>query len=158
MVRNAWKAIALIAVVSFLAACSGNDDGNDVSWLLVLQGTVAETGDTVLTLRTADTGIVFSDRPERQAHLIDLAAFVGTAWSEDGILRTDPPNASLVDESNNTIAVVTVIDAAMTDGMLTLIVEIVEGNLPAVGDEIGLTIDAFPTPVNGQITDAVTQT
>ncbi len=147
----------LVAMVVFASSATAQEGDTDLEWLMVIQGEVTTVDDGALTMAVPPTAIVFTDRPARQAAVIGLSAFIESAWAGDGTFRTDPPNAALVDETNSTIAIIVITDMQFADGMLTLSVTILEGSLLSSGQTIALTIDAIPTPVNGQITDAVTQ-
>lgn len=149
--------LAFVAVFAFATSAAAQEDDAELQWLMVIQGEVLEVGDGALTLAVPTTAIVFTDRPARQVRLINLAAFVEIAWAEDGTFRIDPPNAALLDETSNTIAIITVSDMRLADKGLILNVTVLEGSLPAPGATVAITVDAFPTDVNSQITDSVTQ-
>lgn len=153
--RSAVAAMALF----WLAAASANAQEPEpaVEWLMVVQGQIAETSTGELRLNAAPSAIVFSDRPERRVGLVDLADFSAAAWAEGGTFATDPPNASLIDEASGAISIITITDMAYEAGVLTLGIMVLAGTIPEVEAHIALTIDAFPTSVNGQITDSVTQ-
>ena len=145
--------VPLFAAVILAVTPASAQEEDKTEWLITIQGDVSEVHDGGLTMAVPANGIAFTDRPERRVAFVDLAAFVATAWAEDGPLRADPPNASLIDESSNAVAVVTITTMGYADGMLTVELTLLEGALPAVGDTIALTIDAYPTAVNDQITD-----
>ncbi len=146
---------ALMVVLVLGASPAANAQDPSVEWLMVVQGTVAEVSADELTLTVPSSAIVFSDRPERLVRLINLGDFVSGAWGPSGDLRADPPNASLVNESEGNLAVVEITEATVVDGLLALHLSVLEGTLPGTGAEIAITIDAFPTSVNDQITDLV---
>lgn len=144
--------LGLAALVATVPARSQNATA-PIEWLMALQGDVLEFRPGVMILAVAPKAIVFSDRPERVVKMIDLRAFTGMAWGEGGPLRLDPPNASIITDSGR-IAIVEITDAIYDNNQLYLTMTLLDGGVPSVGDHVGVTIDAFPTAVNGQITDA----
>ncbi len=154
-------------LVGALAACGKADDTSAAdtaqaadtaaaSWLFVLQGEVTAVADGTLTMSVPHSVVAFTDRPERQTQLMNVAAFVDVAWAEDADFRSNPPNASLIDEANRQIDVVEIQGMTLDGDVLTVTYRELNGGTPAVGDFVALTIDAFPTSVNGQITDFTT--
>ena len=146
--------LAFVATLAFVSSAAAQEDDAELQWLMVIQGEVLEVDDGALTLSVPSTAIVFTDRPARQASLINLASFVEIAWAEGGTFRIDPPNAALLDEASNTIAIITVSDMRLADRGLILSVTVLEGSLPVSGATIAIVVDAI---VNSQITDAITQ-
>ncbi len=144
--------LGLAALVATAPARSQNAAA-PVEWLMALQGDVVEFRPGVMILRVPPKAIVFSDRPGRLVKMIDLRAFTGMAWGEGGPLVLDPPNASIITDSGR-IAIVEITAAIYDNDMLYLTMTLLDGGVPNVGDHVGITIDAFPTAVNGQITDA----
>lgn len=144
--------LGIAAVVATAPARSQNAPA-PIEWLMALQGDVVEFRPGMMILRVPPKAIVFSDRPERMVKMIDLRGFTGNAWGEGGPLIQDPPNASIITDSGR-IAIVEITDALYDNDMLYLTMTLLDGGVPNVGDHVGITIDAFPTPVNNQITDA----
>lgn len=149
-------AVALSLVIATLGPPAAAQSPAEPQWLLVTQGIVAELRPGTIILDAPPGAIVFADRPDRDVAMIDLRGFVAAAWGEAGELRLDPPNASIITDTGH-IAIIEITDAIYDNGQLTLWVTLLEGEVPDAGDHIGITIDAFPTAVNDQITDAVTQ-
>jgi len=150
--RRAWFGFVAISVASLLAGCGQSPADGEIAWLLVVQGEVTEVREGEIVLAVPTTAIAFSDRPDREVRLLDLADFVAAAWADDGGFRADPPNASLVDETDGEIAVVEILGMSISGSSLTVAFEIIEGIGPTAGDRIVFTIDAVST-VNPQITD-----
>lgn len=121
--------------------------------------------DQVLRLRGVhDEVTVFTDRPRRLAGQLTPVEFAAL-W-HGGAFGSDPPNAAVVLDGE---VVAVELSAAVLDptrSVLLLAVERLErrdgapaGLLPeGEFESVALFVDAFPTEVNGQVTDAVTQT
>jgi hypothetical protein len=124
-------------------------------WLVVVQGEVEAVNPGTMTLAVPPTALTFTDRPQRLVRFVDLERFLTAAWSEGGDLARDPPNASLVNEADNEVNVIEITGMKVDGGLLSVSYSLLEGEAPEAGDRIALTIDAFPTQVNGQITDIV---
>jgi len=93
--------------------------------------------------------LFFSDRPERIAGNMETTAFI-PFWShgKDSFL-SDPPNADLsLLEGNNLRQVVVVLKDPVLEGeTLTYTVEVVEGNMPASGNDTSVFIDVIGMPL-----------
>ncbi|WP_162932960.1 hypothetical protein [Roseovarius sp. EL26] len=113
----------------------------DAKWLIIIHGTVNAATAEGFTLETGPTGIAFTDRPARKVQIIDIARAVGNGWAEDGEFRADPPNASLINESTDTISVIAIVDAAWQEGAVQMSTTNLEGEPPNVGDTVAITID-----------------
>ena len=148
--RIALAATAIVLSGS-LAACGSSDE--EIVWLLVVQGEVTQIAGTEMVLAVPPTAIAFSDRPDRVVRVLELAPFLAAAWAADGTFDADPPNASLVDQSDQEVAVIEIVNMGLRDGLLTISYELLEGAGVALGDYIALTIDDVPTTVNPMITD-----
>ena len=139
-------------------ADSGSFTSADDAYELVLQG-------------VPEYVVYFSDRPERDAGTVSTAALA----SQFSTVESDPPNAAIVvSESGVTVTVVVTLTSLAYDaeaGTLSAsatILDIVPEGLNSIAgapaDELPTSfgtaeifIDAYPTPVNGAITDSVTQ-
>jgi hypothetical protein len=112
------------------------------NWLLVIQGTVLEVGDGTMSLDVPDIAVYFTDRPHRVVKPVVLSTYLQAAWANDAEMRQVPPNASLIDENANTIAVIEIFTLEIRDdGHLHAAFSLLDGNAPVVGDVIALTID-----------------
>jgi hypothetical protein len=111
-------------------------------WLFVLQGTLTSISDKTMSLRP-DPGIVaFTDRPNRIARVIGVAALVADFSEGDGDgFNNDPPNASLVSEADGEIGVIEIITFSGDEAGVEMTFSLLGGGLPAVGDRIAITID-----------------
>jgi hypothetical protein len=103
-----------------------------------------------LTLIDASpTTLFFSDRPERIAGNMTTERFI-PFWSTgtDSFL-SDPPNADLSILEGDTLTQVVVVlqDPTLEDGNLTYTVEIVDGEMPATGNNPSLFIDVIGMPL-----------
>jgi hypothetical protein len=137
-------ALLLAAALAVATPAAAQDrPSSDEAWLFVVQGTVTAIRSGAMALDADRTVVAFTERPDRRARLLPLVEFVASAWAEGGDFRTEPPNASLVDETAGGIGIVTLTSAALSDRTLTLGFVAIEGALPAAGDRIALTIDVM---------------
>lgn len=94
----------------------------------------------------------FTDRPDRDAGFMDAASFI-ELWNESDFVL-EAPNAAF----SNLSAVIELKSPVLKNKSIEFDFEVVSGKL---GDgeikDASLYIDAYPTAVNSQITDAVTQ-
>ena len=135
------KLIIVTGFFSIAVAPAAAIAEEDKSWLIILHGTVNAATAEGFTLETGPTGIAFTDRPARKVQIIDIARAVGNGWAEDGEFRADPPNASLINESTDTISVIAIVDAAWQEGAVQMSTTNLEGEPPNVGDTVAITID-----------------
>jgi hypothetical protein len=93
--------------------------------------------------------LFFSDRPERIAGNMSTEAFV-PFWSEgtDSFL-SDPPNAdlSIVEDGVLRQTVVVLRDPVLEGDSLHYTVQIVEGDMPVLGEEVSVFIDIIGMPL-----------
>jgi hypothetical protein len=132
---------AMLATFSNTAA--EDETESDPGWLFVAQGTVLAINSADIVLAADPKVVAFTERPARQAQVIALADLVASAWGEGGDFRRDPPNASLIDENNGHIGIVTMTTATVDGGTLEFGYVMVDGSLPELGDRIALTIDVM---------------
>ncbi|SLN24223.1 hypothetical protein ROA7450_00982 [Roseovarius albus] len=138
------RILKLIIVTGFLSIATAPETAiaeEDESWLIILHGTVSAATTEGFTLETGPTGIAFTDRPAREVQIVDIARAVDNGWAENGDFRTDPPNASLINENTESISVVEIVDANWNKGALQLRTKNLEGTPPSIGDSIAITID-----------------
>jgi hypothetical protein len=92
--------------------------------------------------------LFFSDRPDRIAGNMRTAAFV-PFWSQgrDSFL-SDPPNAdlSILEGSELRQVVVVLRDPRLEGGNLSYTVQIIDGAMPATGEEVSVFIDIIGMP------------
>ncbi len=103
-----------------------------------------------LTLRdVGPTTLFFSDRPERIAGNMTTASFV-PFWSEgkDSFL-SDPPNADISVFENGTLrqTVVVLENPVLEGGNLHYTVRVVQGDMPAAGEQVSVFIDVIGMPL-----------
>lgn len=132
--------LALLAIFAVTPATA--QDPAEQDWLFVLQGSLTQISDTMLSLRADPQVVAFTDRPKRLARLMDVPT-LASAWVEGGPAKTAPPNASLVDEADGEIGVIEISDLSGDSEDVTVKFKRLEGTLPAVGDRIALTIDGL---------------
>jgi|GEM_PF-1214153 len=135
-------------------------DGEETADLLFVQSASGGSLEgSILRLDGVLHTTFFSERPARVVGEMLNSEFL-TYWMQGGgdSFEADPPNAALViSESGETIVLELVGLPEAVGNQLSYTVRILEGSASAEFDTAALFIDAFPTPVNGQITDSVTQ-
>ena len=93
--------------------------------------------------------LFFSDRPERVAGNMKTAAFV-PFWSQgsDSFL-SDPPNADLSILEDGTLRQVVVVlrDPVLEGDSLHYTVQIVDGEMPVLGEDVSVFIDVIGMPL-----------
>jgi hypothetical protein len=127
-----------------------DSEASETSQLLfVINGDATVAGDK---LTMADDVIEwFTDRPNREAGQMSPDAFI-TAW-QSGKLNDTPPNAAF----SNLSAVVELTNPTIDSGTITFTVKTISGQLQdGTLPGTSLFIDAFPTSVNDQMTDIIT--
>jgi hypothetical protein len=122
----------------------------DFLFVQTASGMAFDADQNRLTLRGASpVTLFFSDRPERIAGNMRTAAFV-PFWSEgaDSFL-SDPPNADLSIIENGALrqTVVVLRDPVLEGDDLHYTVEIVDGDMPVLGDEVSVFIDIIGMPM-----------
>jgi hypothetical protein len=147
-VRHLASAFA-IAIALTMPLCDRAQAQESTRWLFVVHGEVTRSTTADLALATGQRGIAFSDRPERIVRFVNIPALVEAAWSESGDFRANPPNASLVNESRDSVTIVTIADAAWREDRLHLSLNAIEGDMPAPGEPVALTIDESNVGYNG---------
>ncbi len=109
-----------------------------------------DTASSKLTLHdVSPVTLAFTDRPDRIAANMRTADFV-PFWSEgrDSFLK-DPPNADLsILEGNQLRQVVVVLRDPVIDGRtLSYTVQVLEGTMPASGNDVSVFIDIIGMPL-----------
>jgi hypothetical protein len=133
--------LAALLAAPVVPAAEDAPSAGDPAWLFVVQGTVTAIDAAAMELAADRNVVAFTERPARQARVLVLADFIASTWGEGGDFRSDPPNASLIDETTGQIGIITMIDAIVVDGTLGFRFIAIEGGLPEVGDRVALTID-----------------
>ncbi len=122
----------------------------DFLFVQTASGMAYEAGQDRLTLRgVSPVTLFFSDRPERIAGNMTTKSFV-PFWSEgkDSFL-SDPPNADLSVLEDGTLrqTVVELRDPELSGGDLHYTVQIIDGDMPVLGDNASLFIDVIGMPL-----------
>jgi hypothetical protein len=131
------------ATVAMSIPSWAQDEATDQAGVLVVfQGTVTAAGDGTLTMDAPEIVTVFTDRPHRIAQPMVLETFLADAWGEDGPFAQIPPNATLVDEDANTIALVDLFSMTQSDSGLVMRYSLIDGDAPALGGTVAVIIDA----------------
>ena len=151
--------LAVAAGIGLLGVWSAAAQEESVSWLFIVEAGSFRVEGAILTLSDlAPSTTAFTDRPHRIATSMPTTDFIGL-WSTSDF-RADPPNAGIsyrVDGALQT-AVVELSDPRDKATGVAYTVALIEGDLPTGGGPAILFVDAFPTAVNDQITDSITQT
>jgi hypothetical protein len=146
---------ALIASLVPLKAALGqssskNNDQADFLFVQTAKSMSFDPATKKLTLNNVSPmTLFFSDRPERIAGNMTTEAFI-PFWSKgkDSFLA-DPPNADLSILSGNTLQQVVVVlkEPVLEGDSLTYIIEVVDGNMPASGNNASVFIDIIGMPL-----------
>lgn len=138
-----------------------NTDTQSFPAILFVQNIIqGEFSDDVLSIETAPQVLFFSDRPNRMAGHVSTD-FLLDLWNKgEDSFKQNPPNAALSITHKEEIrnVVVELLPPSINKGRLNYPVKLISGELPSSFENASLFIDAFPTAVNSQVTDAVTQT
>ena len=152
--------IALAALSVIAPAALQAEDSEPVSWLFIQHAASMQFDGETLTLSgLAPSVTAFSDRPHRRIAPLHAEDYLALWHAGADDFTADPPNAGLsvlVDGQMQT-AVVELTDPVLDGSTLRYKVIVLEGAVPPQGEVPSLFVDAFPTAVNDQITDAVTQ-
>jgi hypothetical protein len=135
-------------------------DGVETVDLLFVQSAGSGTySDGRLILSRVLHTVFFSERPGRIVGQMSNADFVAH-WSETGLnsFSDDPPNAALSMSGSGQVAIVEILDIpTVAEGNVVYNIHVLDGSIPSSFEAAVLFIDAYPTTVDGQITDSVTQ-
>jgi hypothetical protein len=166
MVRiSLLSALVVVGLVAGLFVAFVDSSETELLVQTAASGSLSDNGDGTFTLALegVDDVIWFSERPDRHAGTMSLDAFA-EAW-RNGEAASDPPNAAL--EANGSVYVIELRDMTLDAAgrRVSYRVAAIDGDPvgstlePAVlkafdFEDAVLFIDAFPTAVNGQITDS----
>lgn len=112
------------------------------AWLMVVHGPVIAAEPGRLTLSAGTHAVAFTDRPDRDVALVNLVE-LSEAWAAGGMFQVDPPNAAVVDEERDELAIVEITMAEWADGRFDMLVTVLSGTLPEAGDVVAIVIDAI---------------
>lgn len=114
----------------------------------------------LLSIQLSSPTLFFSDRPYRlTGHVTNT--FLLDLWHKgQDDFQVNPPNAvlSVIKDDKISNTVLELRSSKMEQGKIEYAVNVISGEPLSGFDAATLFIDAFPTSVNNQITDAVTQT
>lgn len=134
---------------------------DEVSWLFLQNAEAASFDGKTLRLEGVDPETTaFSERPYRAVQTIPTAGFVAMWGVGSEALVADPPNAGLSGLEGEAFrnVVVELSNPRLDGDALVYSVAVLHGTVPAAMTDVSLMVDAWPTAVNSQITDSVTQT
>ncbi len=161
MRRRLVAAAALLPTLAFAARAGAqqasgdqpSQDGNaDFLFVQTSNGMAFDAHQNRLTLRgVSPVTLFFTDRPDRIAGNMQTAHFADAFWSEgkDSFL-SDPPNAdlSVLDDKGKLIQAVVVLRDPVIEGEdLHYTVQIIDGDMPELGDNASLFIDIIGMPL-----------
>jgi hypothetical protein len=144
--------VASLASVKSALAQGAQEPAKQADFLFVqtAKGMTFDKSASKLTLNDiSPITVMFSDRPERIAANMRTAAFV-PFWSKgkDSFL-SDPPNADISilqgDQLRQIVAVLQ--DPVLQGDTLTYTIKVLEGEMPAKGDDVSIFIDIIGMPM-----------
>jgi hypothetical protein len=143
---------AAILTVTYASNAQGQEEDNATADFLFVQSADAmsyDAGTKQLTLKgVSPVTLFFSDRPDRIAGNMTTERFV-PFWSQgkDSFL-SDPPNADLSIFEDGTLhqTVVVLSDPVLVKNDIQYTVQIIEGEMPAFGENASLFIDVIGMP------------
>jgi hypothetical protein len=147
----AGGAIVATSLVAAESAGAQDSDGQaDFLFVQTARGMAFDADQNRLTLNgVSPVTLFFSDRPERVAGNMRTAAFV-PFWSQgsDSFL-SDPPNAdlSILEDGALRQVVVVLRDPVLEGDGLHYTVQIVDGEMPVLGDDVSVFIDVIGMPL-----------
>ncbi|MCA3560115.1 MAG: hypothetical protein IOC82_03675 [Aestuariivirga sp.] len=149
--RRGLMGLSVAAAAAALAAArpARAEDAKPMLMFVQLSGGVKvdEAAKTVRLVNVTPHTLYFADRPERLAGHIRMDAYLEEWTSKAGKdnFAADPPNAALSvyeeGQSNNTLAIVEILDPRMDGKDLVYTYKLVSGKPPATGGETALFID-----------------
>jgi len=157
-----WRELSLQeqAAARLLGYSTSSWDGEETADLLFIQS--ASSGslkDGLLTLEGALHTVFFSERPGRIVGEMTNVQFLAF-WEDAGgdSFEADPPNAALeIGVTGETVILELIGPPEISGTQVAYPVRILQGEDDLAFGTAALFIDSIPTPVNGQITDSVTQ-
>ncbi len=143
---------ALTAALAPLKAAFGQTARSDKADFLFVQTSKSMTFDPAtkkLTLVEASPmTLFFSDRPNRIAGNMETETFIPFWSTGSNSFLSDPPNADLSILEGDTLTQVVVVlkDPVLENGNLTYTVNVIDGDIPAMGNNVSLFIDIIGLP------------
>jgi len=148
LTTTALAAAAMGSQLNFASSASAEEAKPMLMFVQLAEGLkVDEAAKTIRLLNLSPHTLYFADRPERIAGHIKTAAYLEewTAKAGKDNFGADPPNAALSvyepGQSNNKLAVVEITDPKMEGRDLVYGYKLIDGTLPASGEETALFID-----------------
>lgn len=148
--RELLAGAATLAAAVSAARASSAAESADFLFVQTARAMAFDADQNRLTLRgVSPVTLFFADRPERVAGNMKTEAFV-PFWSEgkDSFL-SDPPNAdlSILEEGVLRQTVVVLRDPALDGDDLHYTVQILDGEMPVLGEAVSLFIDVIGMPL-----------
>ena len=131
------------------------DSQTNPQFLYVLSAKTGSFDGDRLTLHNVPMVIYFSDRPNRIAGHMSLKMFVALWGQVPDSFKADPPNAtlSIFHENGNQDVIVELMEPQMKGDTITFRYKLLKGKTVTSFGASSVFVDAYPTPVNPQVTD-----
>jgi hypothetical protein len=149
--RRGVLGLSLAAAAAALAAtrpAAAEDSKPMLMFVQLSEGVkIDEAAKTIRLVNVSPHTLYFADRPDRIAGHVRMPAYLEEWTSKAGKdnFAADPPNAALSvyepGQSNNTLAIVEILDPRIDGKDLVYGYKLVNGKLPASGEETALFID-----------------
>lgn len=122
----------------------------DFLFVQTARGMTFDKSNNKLTLTgVSPVTVFFSDRPERIAGNMKTTSFI-PFWSQgEDSFKASPPNADISTVENNSLnqTVVVLHDPVLNGDNLIYRVRVLQGEMPATGDEVSVFIDIIGMPL-----------
>lgn len=148
--RQVLTGAAGVAAAFAVVRAARAEESADFLFVQTAKGMAFDADQNRLTLRgVSPVTLFFSDRPERIAGNMSTTKFV-PFWSEGkNSFLSDPPNAdlSIIKDGDLRQTVVVLRDPVLEGEDLRYTVQIVDGDMPVLGEEASLFIDIIGMPL-----------
>ena len=140
--------LSMMAFATISATSSSSAEKVQLMFVQIAEDVKVDPAKSTLRLvRVNQQTLYFSDRPERIAGHLNLAAYLKEWTSQAGkdSFKADPPNAVLsvyeAGQPNNTLAAVKITNPVVDGADLIYSYKLIEGKMPAAGGATSLFVD-----------------
>jgi len=140
--------LSMMAFETISATSSSSAEKVQLMFVQIAEDVKVDPAKSTLRLvRVNQQTLYFSDRPERIAGHLNLAAYLKEWTSQAGkdSFKADPPNAVLsvyeAGQPNNTLAAVKITNPVVDGADLIYSYKLIEGKMPAAGGATSLFVD-----------------
>ena len=140
--------LSMMAFATISATSSSSAEKVQLMFVQIAEDVKVDPAKSTLRLvRVNQQTLYFSDRPERIAGHLNLAAYLKEWTSQAGkdSFKADPPNAVLsvyeAGQPNNTLAAVKITNPVIDGADLIYTYKLIEGKMPTAGGATSLFID-----------------